>query len=83
MGMFDYIKYEMDCPKCGTRVDGFQSKDGLCISYTLEYWEVDNFYASCPKCEAWIEFTRKTAREQVPISDYVMTVKNRQIKEME
>ena len=27
MGMFDWINFEMDCPKCGELVTGFQSKD--------------------------------------------------------
>ena len=76
MGMFDYIKYEMDCPKCGNKLNKFQSKDGLCCLARLEYWEVDNFYAFC-QCGACVEFTRKEAREQAPISDYKMTVGKR------
>lgn len=78
MGMFDYVKFEIDCPKCGTKVTGFQSKDGLCILGELEFWEVDNFYTSCKKCRAWIVFNRKelVPRPQIPISDYEMTVKD-------
>ncbi len=74
MGMFDWIKYEMDCPKCGARVSGFQSKDEGCTLATLEFWEVDNFYDSCPKCGAWIEFNRKKHQGPSPISDYEMEV---------
>lgn len=82
MGMFDYINYEMDCPECGARVSDFQSKDGPCALDTLEYWEVDYFYASCENCRAWVEFTRKTPRPSpppVPIGEYEMAVRNREI----
>ena len=68
MGMFDYVKFEMKCPKCGANVDDFQSKDGPCCLLTLEYWEVDRFYSSCDACHAWLEYRRK--RGQSPISDY-------------
>ena len=73
--MYDEIKYEMDCPKCGAKITGFQSKDGLCILATLEFWEVDNFYSPCPSCNAWIEFNRKTSRQPSPIEDYDMTIR--------
>lgn len=75
MGMFDYIKFEMDCPKCGVKLDNFQSKDGSCSMIDLEYWEVDRFYDMCDKCNAWIEFNRKTAHSQIPITDYEMSVR--------
>lgn len=73
--MFDDIKFEIDCPKCGARVTGFQSKDGPCVLAELEFWEVDNFYSHCPKCETWIEFTYKIPREPRPITDYEMEIK--------
>jgi len=76
MGMYDKIKYEMDCPTCGVRVTGFQSKDKDCKLATLEFWEVDNFYALCPKCSTWIEFNRKEPRTPSPIGDYEMTVED-------
>ena len=74
MGMFDAINYEMSCPICGEKVDGFQSKDGECVLANIDYWEVDNFYTSCPKCDAWIEFTRSFPKEKVPITDYKLVV---------
>ena len=76
MGMFDDIKFEINCPKCGERVTGFQSKDGPCRLLTLEYWEVDNFYSSCNKCGAWIDFTRKEIppRQPIPIDEYEMEI---------
>ena len=74
MGMFDDINYEMDCPKCGNKVNDFQSKDGACLMDRLEFWEVDYFYAYCKKCKACIEFIRKEPRLKVPISDYRMKI---------
>ena len=73
MGMFDDIKLEIKCPKCGAIVKGFQSKDGPCYLSQLDYWEVDNFYSSCPKCDVWIEFVRKS-KPKVPLSDYEIIV---------
>ncbi|GAG59809.1 unnamed protein product [marine sediment metagenome] len=75
MGMFDSIKYEMKCPKCGHKINSFQSKDGCCQLYNLNYWEVDNFYALCENCKTWVEFNRKNPRVEAPISDYEMTVR--------
>ena len=54
MGMFDYIKYEAPCPKCGEMLDDWQSKDSECLLDTLEPWQVSHFYQSCPKCKSWI-----------------------------
>ena len=73
MGMFDYVNYEMDCPKCGTKVSEFQSKDGSCILAKLEFYEVDNFYTFCPECETWIEFTRPRTPAN-SIEEYKMSV---------
>ena len=75
MGMFDDIKFEMDCPKCGDKVNTFQSKSGLCILDILEFWEVDNFYASCDNCGAWIDFTLKVPRPKYSLEDYEMEVR--------
>lgn len=58
MGMFDHVHFEMDCPNCGTRVTGFQSKDYTCELETIEPDALQNFYSSCKKCKAWIEFSR-------------------------
>lgn len=77
MGMYDDVEFEMNCPKCGSKVDGFQSKDGLCMLATLDFWEVNNFYSHCSKCKAWIEFNRKKPAQPSPIEDYEMTVEAR------
>ena len=57
MGMFDWIKYEAKCEKCGEQLKGFQSKDGPCELLKLEPKDVINFYTSCDKCNAWHDFT--------------------------
>ncbi len=66
MGMFDYVSFEMDCPKCGSRVGGWQSKDGPCVMDTISPEEVADFYSSCDKCKTWIEFARVTERKEPP-----------------
>lgn len=55
MGMFDYVKYEAPCPKCGTKITNWQTKDSDCSLTTVEPWQVDKFYAPCPHCHAWID----------------------------
>jgi len=70
MGMFDYVKFSMKCPKCGKKVNGFQSKDGECTLNEVEYWKVRNFYSNCDNCNTWIEFNLKN--EKIPISKYKM-----------
>ena len=75
MGMYDDVTYEMNCPDCGTKVDGFQSKDGPCSLLTLSIGQVYNFYASCPKCDRWIEFNRKADHPVITtddINDFVL-----------
>ena len=76
--MFDDIKLEIDCPRCGTKVGNFQSKDGPCLMATLDFWEVNYFYSSCPKCKVWIKFNRKRKMKPapVPLTDFKMEVKD-------
>ena len=54
MGMFDNIKYEAPCPKCGNILDDWQSKDGPCVLDKLEPWQVQHFYTLCKKCGSWV-----------------------------
>ena len=58
MGMFDWVAFEMDCPKCTKPVRGFQSKDGPCGLDVLLPWTVDNFYSRCEACDSKIDFHR-------------------------
>lgn len=76
MGMYDCIKFEMDCPKCKAKLNSFQSKDGLCVLGELEFWEVDNFYDYCDSCGTWVEFNLKRGiRKKLPLSAYKRTVR--------
>lgn len=70
MGIFNNVKFEINCPYCSRKIDSFQTKDGDLCMVTVEFWEVDNFYDSCDGCGAWIEFNRKV--KKVDISEYEM-----------
>lgn len=78
MGMFDDIRFEMDCPNCKEKIKNFQSKDGECGMHLLEFWEVSHFYASCYKCQSWIEFNLpQRPNRRLVIEDYNMEIKIR------
>lgn len=73
MGMFDYVKYEMPCPKCGLKVNNFQTKDTGCDLEKVPYWHTDTFYGSCDNCDVWIEFfLKENAKPFIPIESYRM-----------
>ena len=56
MGMFDHVKYEAPCAKCGVILTDWQSKDGPCLLQTLDPHQVRNFYTSCDACKQWNEY---------------------------
>jgi hypothetical protein len=60
LGRFDYVKFEVDCPSCGSKVADFQTKDGERLFETLEPFQVNNFYSRCDCCGSWIEFNAET-----------------------
>ncbi len=72
MGMFDIIKFRMECPRCKKDMGEFQSKDKKCYMELLDFWEVNNFYTSCEHCRTWVEFTIKGKRpnRKLTIKDY-------------
>jgi hypothetical protein len=59
MGMFDHIKFEDSCWRCGTILTNWQSKDGPCMLAVLEPRDVMFFYEGCDICGAWNEFKRQ------------------------
>jgi len=76
--MFDCVTgVEVDCPLCGSKVDSFQSKDGLCLLEPVDPLDLYNFYALC-KCGAWIEFNRPlpppVRTRATSLDDFAMTV---------
>lgn len=58
MGLFSYVKLEMNCPFCGHLLKEFQSKDGILMEEN-EPWTLNNFYTSCENCKKWVEYIRK------------------------
>lgn len=76
MGMYDEINFETTCPRCGEKVDEFQSKDGPCMLTTLEFWEVNEFYSSCRKCNTWIIYgLKKRPNRKIKIEDYKRSIR--------
>lgn len=55
MGMFDYVKYDGKCGKCGSSIKMWQSKDAECLLEYLEPKDVNHFYSNCDKCDTWNE----------------------------
>lgn len=56
MGMFDFVYFRYECPFCRSKISDFQTKDGSSTLSILEPKDVKNFYTSCDKCDAWVEF---------------------------
>lgn len=71
MGLFDSVNFRMPCPTCGRQLSDFQSKDGPCLMGIVEPLEVSNFYALCPGCRTWVEYTRKPATS---LADYDLKI---------
>lgn len=60
MGLFDYVNFEMPCPKCGEKMDDWQSKSGDCTMATVDPTAVAYFYGGCDKCRISFDFSRQT-----------------------
>ena len=57
MGMFDHVNFKVLCPYCEDAiVDYFQTKSRDCNLDLLEVNQAEYFYASCPKCNAWVHY---------------------------
>ncbi len=57
MGMFDYVKYDEVCEKCGDTLMDFQSKDSQCTLDIIEPSEVGVFYSWCDGCKTMNYFS--------------------------
>ena len=54
----------------------FQTKDGPCLLYELDWWDTNNFYTSCDHCRTWVEFTlEKRPNRKLKLEDYKKEVK--------
>ncbi|MHA1951812.1 MAG: hypothetical protein ACW987_18355 [Candidatus Thorarchaeota archaeon] len=74
MGMFNWVSFAMDCPECGRKVGGFQTKDGDYYDLDLSWKDVEeltNFYSYCMhgkdinddgawSYSLWLEFYRES-----------------------
>ena len=56
MGMFNHVRYEAPCAKCGAILTDWQSKDHPVTMTTLDPHLVRNFYTSCDACKQWNEY---------------------------
>ena len=59
MGMYDNVNYEMNCPRCGSKIDDFQTKNLGCNLIQIEIQDLPGkaeFYSQCKKCGLWAEF---------------------------
>jgi endogenous inhibitor of DNA gyrase (YacG/DUF329 family) len=77
-GTFNDVDFTCDCPICGQKVTGFQTKDyndatGNLECKTVDYWLIDNFYSSCSYCGADVEYIVKE-RPFNPISNYQLYI---------
>lgn len=54
MGLFNYVKYSAPCPKCGTILDSWQTKDGDLGMVEVPPTECTFFYTECSECKTWI-----------------------------
>ena len=80
MGLFDYVDHRMKCPTCGTQIYEFQTKDRPWPELEkLNPLDLLNFYAFCPECRTWVEFTRVMPRAE-SIDAFVMTVRQDEAK---
>ena len=66
MGVFDYVRYEADCPHCGKRLTEFQTKDGDPWLNTVEPKEVWEWYALCDECGAFVTFAWERTFDKPP-----------------
>lgn len=68
--MFDYVRYEAPCKKCGKILTNWQSKDGECLLNHLEPREVERFYALCMDSSCWTWNRRIVVSEEIKVDTY-------------
>lgn len=64
MGMFDWVNVEMDCPYCGEKLKGFQSKDGDCVLDIVDPDDLSYFKDFCKNCRRTVTFSRQYVRQK-------------------
>ncbi len=74
MGMFDWVNFEMHCPKCGRLVNDFQSKDFNCSLITIDPTMITDMYSMC-SCGHWIELARHFNKQEPSCRETPYTLK--------
>ena len=69
MGMYDEVKFKIDCPYCGEPAGLFQSKDGNCTLDILKPEEVDWCYGHCKNCGRHLEYFFEKPESRIKVRD--------------
>lgn len=59
--MFDYVRYEAPCRKCGLLLTNWQTKDldePFCNILEVDNPQIQRFYDNCKTCDTWNEFEK-------------------------
>jgi hypothetical protein len=74
MGIYNLVNFQINCTVCNTLIRQFQTKEGDTMFTTVEFTEVNNFYAICPYCQSWVEFFYAPEGHERTIEDYKMRI---------
>lgn len=62
MGLFNIVNFPIKCPRCGSSISDFQTKDDACDTLymeTVDFRSVREFHTSCKNCDSWISVKLK------------------------
>ena len=74
MGVYNIVRFQINCPVCGKQINEFQTKEGAGAFDVIEYYTINNFHAICPHCQSLIEFYYSPDRKKRSIKDYKMRI---------
>jgi C4-type Zn-finger protein len=74
MGIYNIVKFQINCPVCGKQITEFQTKEGDGVLEIIEYYKVNNFHAICPHCQSLVEFYYSPERAKRTLKDYKMRI---------
>lgn len=55
MGVYNKVLFVSYCPRCGGRLNNFQSKDDELSFDKVNIDKLDNWYTECPDCNLFIQ----------------------------
>jgi predicted RNA-binding Zn-ribbon protein involved in translation (DUF1610 family) len=74
MGLYNIVKVKLPCPKCGSEVDDFQTKDetfDMLYMDTVDFRTVREFHTICPNCNISIRVKiKKEKLQELTLADY-------------